>query len=200
MLMTHIPQMLLSDRTGWDEIDRSHHSSRWFLRSLVMPMSLLPPVMYAYAELMHPGQVFPLQVPALTMAQLAVVGVVFYGVQVAMVAYMAMLIQRMAQARGHAAAYDGAYALAAIAPVPLWLSSLSLFVPSTAFAMAAVVLAWFASVALIRHGVRPLLHIADDRVAHYVANVVTLAGVAAWTGLLVVTGVVLSILLGWHAF
>ena len=67
-------------------------------------------------------------------------------------------------------------------------------------AMAAVVLAWFASVALIRHGVRPLLHIADDRAAHYVANVVTLAGVAAWIGLLVVTGVVLSILLGWHAF
>lgn len=198
MLINQFPRMLVSEKAGWDEIDRSHFSSRWFFKSLVLPMSLLPPVLYAYAESVHPGAIFPLAVPALSALQLLVIGVVFYGLQVAMVAYMAMLIQRTALGRDHDPGYDGAYALAAIAPVPLWLSSLALLVPSLGFAVAVVGLAWIASIALIRHGVRPLLHIGDEKTAHYVANMVVLGGIVAWVGLLLVGGFTLSILLrGW---
>jgi hypothetical protein len=57
-------------------------------------------------------------------------------------------------------------------------------------------LAWVASLALIRHGVRPLLHINDEKTAHYVTNRVTLSGIAAWIGLLVVSAVILSMLIG----
>lgn len=196
MLMTHIPQMLVSEKTGWNEIDKSHISARWFFKSLVLPMSLLPPALYAYAELMHPGAIFPLSVPALTTTQLMVIGVVFYGMQLLMVPYMAMIIQRMAQGRDHDPGYDSAYALAAIAPVPLWLASLALLVPSLGFTVAVAILAWAASIALIRHGVRPLLQISDEKNAHYVANMVTMAGVTAWIGLLVVAAMILSMLLG----
>lgn len=196
MLMTHIPQMLVSEKTGWNEIEKSHISARWFFKSLVLPMSLLPPALYAYAELVHPGAIFPLSVPALTATQLMVIGVVFYGMQLLMVPYMAMIIQRMAQSRDHDPGYDSAYALAAIAPVPLWLASLALLVPSLGFTVAATVLAWAASFALIRHGVRPLLQISDEKNAHYVANMVTMAGVTAWIGLLVVSAMILSMLLG----
>lgn len=198
MLINQFPRMLVSEKAGWDEIDRSHFSSRWFFKSLVLPMSLLPPALYAYAESVHPGAIFPLSVPALSALQLGVIGVVFYGLQVAMVAYMAMLIQRTALGRDHDPGYDGAYALAAIAPVPLWLSSLALLVPSPGFVVAVVGLAWIASIALIRHGVRPLLHIGDEKTAHYVANMVVLSGIVAWVGLLLVGGFALSILLrGW---
>ncbi len=197
MLMTDIPRMLVSEKSGWEDIDRSRFSHRWFFRSLVMPMSLLPPALYTYAELMHPGAIFPLSVPAMSGMQLLVSGLVFYGIQLAMVGYMAMLIQRMALGRDHDPGYDGAYALAAIAPVPLWLSSLALLVPSTPFVIAAGLVAWAASIALLRHGVRPLLHIRDEQTAHYVSNVVTLAGVAAWIALLVVAGLVSSIVLSW---
>lgn len=196
MSITHFPGMLISEKTGWDEIDHSHYSARWFFKSLVLPMSLLPPVLYAYAELVHPGAIFPLSVPALTAMQLLVAGVVFYGMQLLMVGYMAMLIQRMASGRDHDPGYDSAYALAAIAPVPLWLSSLALFVPSLSFTVIVGVLAWIAALALIRHGVRPLLHISDEKTAHYVANMVTLSGIGAWIGLLVVSAMVLSMLLG----
>lgn len=196
MLMTHLPGMLISEKTGWDEIDHSHYSARWLFKSLVLPMSLLPPVLYAYAELVHPGAIFPLTVPALTVMQLAVIGVVFYGLQLLMVGYMAMLIQRMSMSRDHDPGYDSAYALAAIAPVPLWLSSLALFVPSLSFTVVVGVLAWAAALALIRHGVRPLLHINDEKTAHYVANMVTLSGIGAWIGLLVVAAMILSMLLG----
>ena len=196
MMMTHIPRMLVSEKTGWEEIDKSHFSARWFFRCLVLPMSLLPPVLYAYAELAHPGAIFPLSVPALTAMQLLVIGVVFYVMQLAMVAYMAMLIQSMAQGRDHDPGYDGAYALAAIAPVPLWLSSLSLLVPSQAFVIAAGIVAWIAALALIRHGVRPLLHIVDEKTAHYVANMVSMSGIAAGIGLLAISAMILSMLLG----
>ena len=200
MLMSHIPGMLISEKTGWEEIDRSRFSSRWFFKCLVTPMSLLPPVLYAYAELVHPGAVFPLSVPAMTPMQLVVSGVVFYVAQLLMVGYMAMLIQRMSLVRDHDPGYDSAYARAAIAPVPLWLASLSLLVPSLAFVVAVGAAAWMASILLIRHGVRPLLHISDEKTAHYVANVVTGAGILAWIGLLVVSAMILSILLGvWSA-
>ena len=43
---------------------------------------------------------------------------------------------------------------------------------------------------------RPLPHISDEKTAHYVANVVTGAGILAWIGLLVVSAMILSILLG----
>lgn len=195
MLMSHFPGMLVSEKTGWDEIDKSHFSSRWFFKSLVLPMSLLPPALYAYAELVHPGAIFPLSVPALSGLQLAVVGGVLYAMQLLMVGYMAMLIQRMSMSRDHDPGYDSAYALAAIAPVPLWLASLALLVPSTGFTVAIVVLAWAASIALIRHGVRPLLHISDEKTAHYVANMVTMAGIAAWIVLLVLSAIILSMLL-----
>ncbi|PKO32214.1 MAG: YIP1 family protein [Betaproteobacteria bacterium HGW-Betaproteobacteria-7] len=196
MMMNHIPGMLVSEKTGWDEIDKSNYSARWFFRSLVAPLSLLPPAMYAYAELVHPGVIFPLSMPALSITQLLVIGIVFYGMQLLMVAYMAMLIERMAQARDHDPGYDGAYALAAIAPMPLWLSSLALLVPNQGFVIAVGIVAWVAALALIRHGVRPLLHVDDEKTARYIANMVSMAGIAAGIGLLLVSGMILSMLLG----
>ena len=45
-----------------------------------------------------------------------------------------------------------------------------------------------------------MLHIGDEKTVHYVANVVTGAGILARVGLLVVSAMVLSILLGfWSA-
>lgn len=197
MSLNDFPAMLVSESAGWSEIVRRHPAAKRMLFALVMPMSLLPPLLYAYAEMAHPGAVFPLSVPALSGTHLLVTGMVFFAVQLAMVSFMAMLIQRMSMAHDHDPGYENAYALAAIAPVPLWLSSLALFVPSLAFNVAVVALAWFASAALIRHGVRPLLKVDDARKAHYIADMVTMAGVCAWIGLMVVSAAILSILLSW---
>lgn len=196
MSLANYSLMLFSEKTGWNEVEHSHHDHRWFFRHVAMPMSLLPPALYAYAEMVHPGAIFPLSVPALSTMQLLVTGVVFYITQLLMVPYMAMLIQRVSMARNHDPGYDQAYALATIAPIPLWLGSLAMLVPSLAFNIVIAVLAMASSIALIRNGVRPLLHVTDDKVARYVANVVTMAGVAAWIGLLVTAAMILSILVG----
>lgn len=196
MSLANYSLMFFSEKTGWDEVEHSHHDHRWFFLHVALPMSLLPPALYAFAEMVHPGAIFPLSVPALSATQLLVTGVVFYIAQLLMVPYMAMLIQRVSMVRNHDPGYDQAFALATIAPIPLWLGSLAMLVPNLAFNVVIAVLAMASSIALIRHGVRPLLHVADDKVARYVANMVTMAGIAAWIVLLVAAATILSILLG----
>jgi hypothetical protein len=199
MSIANLPAMLISETEGWSDIAQRHPAARGLLYYLVVPMSLIPPLMYAYAERVNPGAVFPLSVPAMTGFELLATGIVLFAVQLMMVSFMAMLIQRMAAAQDHDPGYESAYSLAAIAPVPLWLSSLALFVPSLAFNVVVVGVAWVAAIALIRHGVRPLLKVADVKKARYIANVVTMAGVGAWIGLMIVSAAVLSMLLGWWA-
>lgn len=197
MSITHMSHMLISETEGWSDIARKHPTAGRLLLYLVAPMSLLPPLMYAYSEWINPGAVFPLSVPAISGFQLLVTGVVLFAVQLVMVSFMATIIQRMSMARDHDPGYENAYVLAAIAPVPLWLSSLALFVPSLAFNLIVVAAAWVASVALIRHGVRPMLRVDDARKSRYIANMVIMAGVAAWIGLMVISAAILSMLLGW---
>lgn len=196
MSFAHYPAMLISETEGWTEIERSHPGVRPLLFGLVMPLSLIPPAMYAYAERAYPGAVFPLSVPAMTGGQLFATGIVLFVVQLAMVSFMAMLIQRMAISQDHDPGYENSYTLAAIAPVPLWLSSLALFVPSLAINVLIVALAWVASAALIRHGVRPLLKVEDAQKTHYISNLVTATGLVAWFGLMIVSAALLSILSG----
>lgn len=196
MSLLDYPSMLFSEENGWRAVEKTHHSHRWYLTRVAMPMSLLPPVMYAYAQTFHPGAIFAQEVPALTMMQLFVAGVVLYIAQLAMVAYMAMLIQRMATGRDHDPGYDSAYALAAIAPMPLWLGSLAMAVPNLAFNVAVAFLAFVAAAALIRHGMRPILHIRDEQLAHFVANTVTLMGFLAWIGLMIISAMLMSLLFG----
>lgn len=196
MSLTHFPAMLISETKGWSDIERKHPPARSLMFGLVMPLSIIPPAMVAFAELAYPGVIFPLSVPAMTGGQLLASGIVLFAVQLAMVSFMAMLIQRMTSDQDHDPGYDKAYTLAAIAPLPLWLSSLALFVPSLAFNVLVVAAAWVASAALIRHGVRPLLKVSDARKAHYISNLVTAAGAMAWFGLMIISAALLSVLHG----
>jgi hypothetical protein len=199
MSLTHFPAMLISETKGWSDIDRSHLHARSLMLGLVIPFSIIPPAMVAFAELAYPGAIFPLSVPAMTGGQLLASGIVLFAVQLIMVSFMAMLIQRMTSDQDHDPGYDNAYTLAAIAPVPLWLSSLALFVPSLALNVLVVAAAWVASAALIRHGVRPLLKVSDPRKAHYISNMVTAAGVFAWIALMIISAALLSVLQGFAA-
>lgn len=199
MSLSHFPAMLISETEGWSDIERSHASAHSLLFGLVMPLSIIPPAMYAFAERVYPGAIFPLSVPAMTGGQLLASGIVLFAVQLAMVSFMAMLIQGMAIGQDHDPGYDNAYALAAVAPVPLWLSSLALLVPSLTFNLLVVAAAWVASAALIRHGVRPLLKVGDARKAHYISNLVTATGVMAWFALMIISAALLSVLQGFAA-
>jgi len=196
MSFAHLPRMLLSESEGWSDVVRLHPSVKKLLLTFVAPMSLIPAVMYAYAELVQPGGVFPLLEPMLSVREAALVGGLFFVAEIAMVMLMAVFIQQVGESIDIATNYESAFTLAAIAPTPLWLASLALFVPSMWVNVLVVALAWSGSVALIRHGVRPLIGLQDTRKARWMANVVTFIGISAWLALMILLALLLSLVIG----
>lgn len=164
----------------------------------VVPMSLLPPLMYVYAQTAHPGAILPRLEPALSLNEAILVGTAFFLIELLTVAMMAMFIQQMGDDVGVQPSYADAYALAATAPAPLWLATLGLALPSLWVNVAFLLIAWFFSVGLIRRGVQTLFMPYDDSRTHRIANTLTLIGVASWASLLLFLVLLLSIMLGWR--
>lgn len=198
MTLADLPRMLVSERRGWQDIEQMHPTVGRMLLAVVGPLSLLPPLMYAYGNMMHPGAVFPIMTPALSMGEAMVVGGLFFIAEIAMVFMMADLIRQIARQGSVQAHYAQTFTLAAIAPVPLWLASLALFVPSLWFNILAAGAAWIGTVALIRHGVKPLLQVEDADQAHGMASRITGIGVFAWIVLMMVMALISSVILGWR--
>jgi hypothetical protein len=195
---SNLSRMFISESAGWPELVRLHPSVAKLFLSFVVPMSLVPPAMFAYSVLVTPGAVFPELAPQMTPLEAAVVAVLLLAAELAMVPLMAMLIQQLGDLVDLRPAYEDAFTLAAVAPAPLWLSPLALFVPSMPVNLLVLALAWIGSVALIRHGVRPLFRLEDPAKSHLMANVITLAGVLAWIALMVMQVMLLSVIMGWR--
>jgi len=77
--------------------------------------------------------------------------------------------------------YHDAYLLAAIAPIPLWLSSLALLVPVLAISVVSVLVGLCFSSLLIYQGIKSLCHRSDDDVVAMSATyTVMAASLLAW--------------------
>jgi hypothetical protein len=198
MMLANLPKMFLSETKGWSEIERMRPSLLRVYAYFVLPMSLIPAIMYSYADIMNIGGMMPTISPPLSNTELIVGGAIFVLVELAMVALMGAYIQQIGESVEYKPSYQEATLLAAIAPTPLWVSSLALFIPSVGLNVAAVVLAWVGTVALIRHGVRPLIKLDDEARARRMANGVIAAGVLAWLVLMLVFALLLSVVLGSH--
>ena len=194
---THnLPKMFFSYSEGWQDVIRVHPTVSRMMAMYVVPMSLIPPAMFLYAMLVTPGAVFPALVPQITMLEALTVAVAFFAIELAMVALMASIIQQMGDVVDVRPAYEDAYLLAAIAPTPLWLAALALFIPSVWVNGIVVAIAWIGSAALIYHGVAPLFRLEDHSKARLMGSFILMAGVIAWVALLVVLTLMLSILIG----
>lgn len=198
MTLIRLPKMVLSDTEGWSDVLRLHPTVKGMFLFFVLPMSLLPPLMYAYAQLVQPSVVFMAGRTPLTMAEIAFIGALFFMVELATVFVTAAYIQELGGIANIHPDYASAYTLAAIAPTPLWLASLGLFVPTPWFTVLLVAAAWVCSVALIRHGVRAVFHPADAIKARRLANVITATGVGIWVGMLMLLMMTMGMVLGWH--
>lgn len=194
---THnLPKMLYSYSEGWTDLIQLHPTVTKLFTLYVMPMSLIPPAMFLYSMLVTPGSVFPELVPHITPFEAITAAVAFYLAELAMVALMGSIIQQMGDVVDKKPPYSESFILAAVAPTPLWLSALALFVPSTWFAGAVVALAWVASAALIYHGVYPLFKLEDKSKSRLMGSFVLTAGVIAWGALLVVLSLAMSMIVG----
>lgn len=194
---THnLPKMLVSYSEGWQDLLQVHPTVSRTMVTYVIPMSLLPPAMFLFSMLVTPGAVFPSLMPQVTAMEALGVATAFFLVELAMVALMASIIQQMGDVVDIKPAYEDAFLLAAIAPTPLWLSALALFVPFVWFNAAVVALAWVASAALIYHGVAPLFRLEDRGKSRLMGSFILMAGVIAWLALLVVLSLMMSIIVG----
>jgi len=117
---------LLTQREGWDDVIRIHLFIVRLFALMVLPLSLLPPATIHYAEGSY-GDVF---VPGITPERWHAAARIFFLAELLAVPNMASLIHLVCRVNNAATDYHACFTLAAIAPVPMWLSSLTLFVPN----------------------------------------------------------------------
>lgn len=171
-----LPKMVVSFHAGWDDLVRIHPSVVRLFAWVVLPLSLLPPAMIAYAGSRY-GDVF---VPGVSAAQWRAAALIFLAAELLTVPVVAWLIRAVARMNDVKADYHACFTLAVVAPIPLWLSSLTLLVPNLIVGVIVGGLAMCASFGLIYHGVYALLRMSDDVRAFQMASVVAGMGLLMW--------------------
>ncbi|OZA28989.1 MAG: hypothetical protein B7X91_03380 [Hydrogenophilales bacterium 17-64-11] len=185
MSILHIHKLFVSSPEGWNEFARIQPSAIKLFALLVVPFSLFPPLMLEYAGQHLGAALFPD-----TAGQAWSIAALFFLIaELISVPLMAWAIKSVANSKGIGSHYHDAFMLAAVAPVPLWLSSLALFSDQIALIMAVVVLGLVGSVVLIFRGVGSILKVEEGLVAFDIAYTVTALGLVAWV-MLVMLGLV----------
>ena len=176
MNVAQMPKMIFSSSGGWDDLIRIHPSVARLFARMVLPLSLLPPAMIYYAAGRN-GDAF---VPGISPAQWHAAAAIFFVAELLTVPVMAWLIHLVARSNNMAADYHACFTLAAIAPVPMWLSSLTLIIPSLPVGVVVGGLGLLCSVGLIYRGVYALFCMRDDIKALQIATVIAGAGLFMW--------------------
>lgn len=181
MLILSIPKMVISSKDGWSELEKVHPTVSSVLITLALPLSLLPPLMMYYVGPRY-GNAF---VEGYSNKPWGTIAIAFFLAEMCTLLFMGWFIKQVADVnRVFISAHD-AYLLASIAPVPLWLSALALWVPSLTFCVGIAFIALGATCALIYHGTHAIGHMDDDVTASAITHTVMGAGLTAWALLLV---------------
>ena len=173
-----VSRMPFSSKTHWPRLARVDSNVTRVFWSLVVPLSLLPPVMI-YLAGSHYGDAFA---EGFSSKPWALIASLFFLCELASVTWMGWLIRRVALAWNEVISHRDAYLVAAIAAIPLWISSLGLLVASMAFNIALDAAALILSCGLVFQGVRSFCRIADENIEQAIA-ITRLAfggGLAAW--------------------
>lgn len=172
----------ISADDGWTELVRNPPSLRRLFVVVVLPLSLLPPLMVYLAGTYAPG-IFPVGFAARNWGAFVLL---FYLTEVVTVLGMGWLIRQVACTNGLAVSYRQAYLLAGVAPIPLWLSSLGLAVPDVTFNALLSLTALALSCGIIYHGIQAFGRTREEVVAAAIVQTVIGAGLIAWALLLFV--------------
>lgn len=161
---------------GWEWIERNRPATRKLFLFLVVPLALIPPLMIVYAGTGYAGRSLGVEAPGLWIATAAI----FYVAELLTVFLMAWAIKSIAETRGMKPHSYETFAVAAIAPVPMWLSALGLFVPAAWFIFGIAVLGLLVALVLVYRGVAALLHMHEPVEVMNVAYTAMALGVCAW--------------------
>jgi hypothetical protein len=148
-----------------------------------VPMSVIPPVMIYYAGATYGGQLFPV----MSDMQLQAIGFLFFIAELAMTFAVAYVIRRMGEVIDIKPAFEDAYKLAVVAPTPLWLVPLFLFIPSVTLNLTAISAALMLSGILIFRNVPPILRVEEKGHAILLSGSILAAGLVAWAVMMYLT-------------
>ena len=112
------------------------------------------------------------------------IALIFFIGEIASVTLMGWLVRQVASTWNGNISYRNAYLLAAIAAIPVWLSSLGLLVPSLSFNAVVSVMALSLSCGLVYHGVRAFCQIREELQAAAITQIVFGTGLLLWAVLL----------------
>ena len=154
----------------------------------VVPLSLIPPLFIYYAAGNYAGDLLPI----LSKAQLLLVAVILFIVELVAVPLMALILRQLAEVADTHPSYHDAFTLAAVAPTPLWLVPIVFLIPDMLINLLALTMALMATVGFIYYGIPSVFRIKERGHAMLLFGAVLTAGVIAWVFLMVATLVVLG--------
>lgn len=181
MSILHIHKLFASSPEEWDAFAGRQTSAFKLFLFLVVPFSLIPPLMLEYAG-QHIGAVM---YPDVSGQAWSIAALAFLFAELVTVPLMAAAIKSVADSKGIKSDYHDTFKLAAISAIPLWLSSLVLFSDQVALIIAMITLGVAASVVLIFRGVKGILKVEEGLIAFDIAYTVTALGLIAWVALVV---------------
>lgn len=180
MNLISLSKLPFSTAQGWPDLEKIHPRLIKVFAFIVLPLSLLPPGMLYYAGTHYPESFFK----GASGRAWGEIAVVFFLTEMATLLGMGWFIKQVAESNRLKIDYHDAYLLAAIAPIPLWLSSLGLLVPSLPFNAALSLVALGLSCGIIYHGIEGLCHMREDVTAAAIVQIVIGAGLITWALLL----------------
>lgn len=167
---------------GWSELQLKKLSIPQLAWLLVVPMSFVPPVLIYYAGT-HYGDSF---LPGFAAKDWHFITTTLFLAELLTFFVMGWLIHSVLEGHGLKVSYQDTYLLAAIAPLPLWLSSFALLVPVLLFNVLVVGLALILSIILVYQGCKSLSQNANDStLSMSAAYTIIAASLLAWVLLLV---------------
>lgn len=184
MKVLHLPHF-----HGVDDLAQRHVPVLRLYLLYALPLSLVPPLMFFIAGINYSGDMLP----SLSRPQLETIGAVFFIVETAMLFLVAAVIQRLCRVIDLQPDFEDAFKLAAIAPTPLWLAPLFLFIPSFTLNLTVLVLALVTAGAVIYRGAPAIFRIDDQGQAMLLSGTIFAAGLIAWAAMMYLT------LLTWSA-
>ncbi|WP_404364761.1 Yip1 family protein [Marinobacter sp.] len=177
MTISRLFQLPFSGNGPWLELKRLNLSIPFLAWVVVVPMSFLPPLMLYYAGT-HYGDSF---MTGFADKEWRFITTILFLAELLTFFVMGWLIRAVLDSQKMEISYQEAYLLAAVAPIPLWLSSLALLVPVLAVSVVAVSVGMFLSCALIYQGIRSMCHRTDDDVVAMSATyTIMAASLLAW--------------------
>ncbi|NYS60128.1 YIP1 family protein [Vreelandella salicampi] len=173
-----IIQLPFTHLAGWKELQQHKPSIASLAWCVVLPMSLLPPLMLYYAGT-HYGDAF---VSGFAERQWRFITTILFLAELLTFFVMGWLIHAVVNGNQELSiSYHNAYLLAALAPLPLWSSSIALLVPSLLFNALVVLGALGFACSLVYHGLQALCERSVNDVATMSATyTIMAAGVLAW--------------------